>query len=648
MPLITGHDVGKNYGAHEVFRGLAFGLDVGERIGLVGPNGEGKTTLLKMIAGLEGVTHGEIQFRKGTRLGYLPQVPAPYDAEVSLWDDLFAVFEPLRRRETEIHSLADELARVPSGDAHDRLLAKLSRLQEEFEHQGGYAWENRIKMVLTGLGFKAEEYGKPLGQLSGGQRTRALLARLLLEEPDVLLLDEPTNHLDLEAVEWLENYLAGFCGTLMVVSHDRYFLDKVSAGIWELAWGQLETYGGNYSHYLQQRAERRAERLAQWESQQAYVERTLDFVRRFGAGQRSKEARGRLSHLNRFLATEAAEKPRSDERIKVRIRDAGWGGDRLFRADKLTVGYVPEKPLLHVERLELYPRQRVALIGANGSGKTTLVRTLLGEIPPLAGEVRRSPGAKVGYLSQTHAGLNPEVLVVDAVRAVRPALKEEQVRTYLGNFLFRENEVFKKIGDLSGGERSRVALACLALSDVNVLLLDEPTNHLDIPSQEVLQDVLRDFSGAVLFVSHDRYLVDALAGDLWILTNGTLKTLPGNWSKYLEVRRRQSETKIEQTGKGNDSEKGRGIDDGQKAREEAKREKRRLARLQVRHEEIEKDIHALEGRQALLSAKINEAGVAGNHELVRKVGEEYQVDDERLKGLWEEWTRIGEELERKE
>jgi len=532
--------------------------------------------------------------------------------------------------------LAEQLSAAAAGAGHDRLMARLSRLQAEFEHRGGYSYQRRMATVLSGLGFTAEEREAPLGQLSGGQRTRALLARLLLEDPEVLLLDEPTNHLDLQAIEWLEQFLAGCRGTLVVVSHDRYFLDKLAARVWELCFGELETYRGNYSAYLRQRQARYAERLARWEAQQEYIGRTREFVRRYGAGQRSKEARGRQAHLERFMAREAIDRPRQPERIRVRLGRAERGGDLVFRARDLAVGYDAGKPLLAVPELELLRGQRVALLGPNGAGKTTLVRTLLGELAPLAGEVRRGPGIRPGYLSQTHADLDEAAPVLDAVRAARPELTPEQVRSFLGQYLFAGEEVFKRVGDLSGGERSRVALARLALAGANLLLLDEPTNHLDIPSQEVLQEVLQEFPGTVLFVSHDRYLVDALATDLWIVERGTLRVLAGNWSDYLRVRPAAAAG----------PEGAAAARAGQKqAREQARRRMRQRARLAERHQAIEAEIQGWEARLAELNALIGRAGLEQDLDQVRRLGEEYRSGDGRLQALWAEWLRVGEALD---
>jgi ATP-binding cassette subfamily F protein 3 len=664
MSLIQGEGVGKSYGAHQVFRGLSFRIEPGDRIGLVGPNGEGKTTLLRLLAGLDEPTYGEVLRRPGLRAGYLPQIAPASEADVALRAHLLAVFEPALAAERELRALSAELAALPpagsfakasepseafkrrrAGAEHDRLMARLGALQTEFELRGGYGCERRVEVVLAGLGFRPEDGDRPLGQLSGGQRTRALLARLLLEAPELLLLDEPTNHLDLQALEWLEQYLAGFKGTLVLVAHDRYFLDRLSARVWELCFGALETYRGNYSAYLAQREERYAERRSRWQAQQEYVEKTLAFVRRYGAGQRSKEARGRLAHLERFLETEAVEQPREPRRIRVAIREAGRGSDLAFRTEGLVVGYDPARPLLCVPDLDLLLGQRVALLGANGAGKTTLLRTLLGEVPPLAGTVRAGAGNRVGYLAQTHAGLDPEAEVLEVVRAARPELAPAQVRSFLGSLLFCGDDVYKKVGELSGGQRSRVALARLALQGANLLVLDEPTNHLDLPSQEVLEAVLRDFAGTVLFVSHDRYLVDALATHLWMISGGELRAMAGGWSDYLRLRAGWA------GGAGGAGAAGGPSADERRAKaarasaaEDARRAKRRRSRLAARHQDLERQIHELETELAALNVRIGSAGEAQNLDVVRRLGEQYQALDQRLKSLWDEWVLIGEEL----
>ena len=639
MALIIGEGVGKHYGAHEVFRNLAFQVEEGDRIGLVGPNGEGKTTLMRLVAGLEEPSYGQVQLRRGLRVGYLPQVPPAGEGSATLREHLLAVFEPLRRIEAEIHELSERVSFEPSGAEHDRLLARLSALQTELEHGGGYSYQRKMDTVLSGLGFSSGQCEQRLGELSGGQRTRALLARLLLEDPEVLLLDEPTNHLDLDAIEWLEEFLDRFEGTLVVVSHDRFFLDKLSKRVWEICFGSLETYRGNYSAYTRQREERYAERLARWEAQQEYIEKTRDFVRRYGAGQRSKEARGRQAHLEKFLEREAIDRPPEAGRIKVEMREAERGGDRVVRARELVVGYDRERPLLRVPELELLRGQRVALLGANGSGKTTLVRTLLGELPPLSGTVKPGASIQPGYLSQTHADLDEDMQVIDAVRAARPAMKPEQVRSYLGSYLFCGDDVFKRIRDLSGGQRSRVALARLALAGANLLMLDEPTNHLDIASQEVLQEVLREFDGTVLFVSHDRYLVDALATDLWIIADGGLKVAAGNWSDYLRVR-----SAARGAGEGGAGSGGEARQAAAESREEARKRMRQRSRLAARFKELEGEIHDLEGKLAGLNERIAAAGLAQDLEQVRQLGEEYRSADARLGALMNEWTEAGDAL----
>ncbi len=392
MSLIVAHTIGKYYGGHDVFEGLSFRVEVGDRIGLVGPNGEGKSTLLRIIAGLEVPSSGTVDRVRDLRIGYLPQDP-PDLTDRTLWDMMLDAVADLRKMEADLSHLADRMAQ---GD--EEAMRAFSALQEEFERRGGYTYEARIKSVLNGLGFRAEQYAMPANHLSGGQRTRALLARLLLEDPDLLLLDEPTNHLDLAAIEWLETWLNDFKGGLIVIAHDRYFLDKVTHRIWELGFGRLETYRGNYSAYLRQREERFRARMKLWEQQQEYIRRTEEFIRRHIAGQRSKEAQGRRTRLRRFLETEAVERPREHRRIRVRITPRFPSGEIVYQTRDLVIGYDPTRPLLRVPDLTVRRGERVAIVGPNGVGKTTLLRTLLGELEPLAGTVRRGTGVRVGAI----------------------------------------------------------------------------------------------------------------------------------------------------------------------------------------------------------------------------------------------------------
>jgi ATP-binding cassette subfamily F protein 3 len=629
MSLITGEGVGKYYGALDVFKNLNFSIEHDDRIGLVGPNGEGKTTLLRLVAGLEEPTAGALQKKRGLRIGYLPQDP-PDLGGATLWEAMLEVFAPLRRLEAELGELAPRLE-------EEGVMARYSAAQAELERRGGYTYEARIRAVLSGLGFAEEDFEHPLRQLSGGQRTRALLAQLLLDEPELLLLDEPTNHLDLYAVEWLEGWLQGFKGSLVVVSHDRYFLDAVSNRTWEMAFGALETYRGNYSAYVRQREERFQRRLKEWQAQQEYIAKTEEFIRKYIAGQRTKEAQGRRTRLERFMRQEAIARPQQHEKIRVRLQPPRRSGDIVLQFKGAALGYRAGQPLLRVPDTEVRRGMRIALVGPNGAGKTTLVRSVLGELGVLEGEIKVGASVEMGYLSQAHDYLEEEWDVLEAVRRVRPQMKAEQVRTLLGSFLFKGDDVFKKIGQLSGGQRSRVALARLAVQEVNLLVLDEPTNHLDIASQEVLQGVLQHFDGTFLLVSHDRYLVQALATHVWAVEDGQVHLLEGGWQEYVAWRSSQAATapRTEQAER----------QDQREAQKEARRERKQREKLESRQQELEKVIHSLENELAQLSERIGKAGEAQDMDAVHDLGSQYRRIEKTLEQCWRQWEEVAGALE---
>jgi ATP-binding cassette subfamily F protein 3 len=402
---------------------------------------------------------------------------------------------------------------------------------ERFEQHGGYDFEQRTERVLTGLGFERERWDRPARELSGGQRTRAQLGRLLLEEPDLLLLDEPTNHLDLATTEWLEHFLSTWPHALIVVSHDRYFLDHVTRRTVELIDGKIESYPAPYSRYVALRAERYARQHKEFAAQQQTIARTEDFVRRYGAGQRAREARGRQTRLDRL--ERLADRP-GEERLRLGLAAATASGQVVLSTTRLRIGY-KDKQLLRVPNTQVLRGARIALLGPNGSGKSTLLRTLMDEVPPLGGAFEWGHNVQLGYYAQAHEGLNLNRTVIDEIRDARP-MSEGDARSYLARFLFTEEEVFKRVGDLSGGERSRVALARLMLQPANMLLLDEPTNHLDIPARQVLEEELRAYPGTILMVSHDRYFVAAVATEIWAIEDGVIRIYRGTYEEYLTLR----------------------------------------------------------------------------------------------------------------
>jgi ATP-binding cassette subfamily F protein 3 len=670
MSVLVAQGLSKSFGALDVFAAVDCRVEHGDRIGLVGPNGEGKTTLLRMLAGLESLNAGQIAFKRGLRIGYLPQDPPPAGS-LSLWDDIIQVFDDLRAQQAQLAALESALAATQDGEEHDRLLASYGELQLAFDVGGGYTYELRVQQVLTGLGFSAEEYDKPLAVLSGGQRTRALLARLLLEQPDLLLLDEPTNHLDLDAVEWLEQTLLEWPGSLVIVAHDRYFLDKVVTRIWEMALGRLAAYRGNYSQYVQQRADRLAAQRKEWEAQQEFIAETEAYIRRYKAGQRSKEARGRLTRLDRFKRDELIERPVELKTIRLGLTTDVRSGDIVLRTKNLVVGYVDapsaghggdgspaehapgrredghrpgvafgatwrrEHPLVTVPDLEIRRGQCVALIGPNGSGKTTLVKTILEQIKPLRGSVRLGASVITGYLAQASAGLNPNQTVLDAILEVEN-LPLAQARNFLGRFLFSGDDVFKPISVLSGGQRSRVALARLTLQGANFLLLDEPTNHLDVASQEILQDVLDRFTGTVLLVSHDRFLVDALADEVWALREGELFTYKGGYQGYL--RQREIE-KAEAAGLRREEAPPDAAQDRERMKDERRQRKAAAARA-AQTADLEARIHAREADLVEVEGRLAEASRASDVQRITDLAAEHQAVQADIEALLTAWAEL--------
>ncbi len=635
MSLLVATGLAKAFGALDVFSGVDVRVEAGDRIGFVGANGAGKTTLLRIMADVEAATAGDVARKRGLTTGYLPQDPPPA-GESSLHEAMLEVFAELRSQAAALSDLEHQLAAAAAAEAddYDALLQTYGQAQTAFEVAGGYDYEIRIRQVLGGLGFNEDEHSKPLAHLSGGERTRALLAQLLLREPDLLLLDEPTNHLDLEAVEWLEETLLRWNGALIVVAHDRYFLDKVANRIWDMNFGRVETYRGNYSAYRTQREMRIERQRREWESQQEFIEKTEDFIRRNLAGQRTREAQGRRTRLERFLRDEAIDRPQDQKQVRLGLTTQIRSGDLVLATKDLAVGY--DQPLFFCPDTEVRRGDRVALIGPNGAGKTTLLKTILDQVPPLRGRIRHGASVHVGYLAQAQAGLDPEETVLDAVLDVRN-LPLSQARNFLGQFLFAGDDVFRTIGTLSGGQRSRVALARLTLQGANFLLLDEPTNHLDLDTQEILEQVLRSFPGTVLLVTHDRWMVQALATHIWRVDGDSLRVYKGNYDEYLRQRTAEAET-------GSKAEPESEPDAAAEYDRERAREERRQRKAAEKHAEaaaaMEAHIHELEAQLGALSDQLEAASLAGDVGKVQRLGRMYQAAETELHRLIAEWAEF--------
>ena len=667
MSMLTISNLGFSFGDYDVFLGISASIPNDGKIGLVGPNGIGKTTLLRVLAGLAQPSVGSVTMARGTRIGYLRQeaVDAFAGRHNTVYDEMLAIFAGLREQEAMLRDLEHRMA-----EAHnDDLLAEYSVAQDRFEHAGGYEYEQRISQVLYGLGFTRNEWNLSIDILSGGQKTRALLARLLLERPDLLILDEPTNHLDVQAVEWLEGMLRTWDGALLIVSHDRYFLDNVVNRIWEMGPSGFESYHGNYSHYLRQRQDRWERRETEFNAVKERFLSELDYIQRNIARDATKnQAVGRLRRLIREVRVVEAggldlllSKNWGQVMDEVDISEAKWGvadveqaikglrnpvirppqlnlklkttlrsGNLVLRTSDLTIGY-PGKPLFTAEPITLERGECAALIGPNGSGKTTFLRTLLGEIQPLAGQLRPGASLKVGYFSQAHERLNPNNTVLDELLSHKQMLLGP-ARNYLAQYLFRGEDVFKPVRLLSGGERGRLALAILALEGANFLLLDEPSNHLDIPAQEVLQAVLEHFDGTILLVSHDRYLIDHLATQVWELRQNRLEVFPGTYSELIAARQQAAEANKQAAAEARSA-----MRSDYAASKQSRAEERKRAKAVA---DAEERVHALEARLARLENDLHVATVEQDLDGIQRLGQAYTDTQAELEAAMEEWAEL--------
>ena len=676
MSLISVQAVGRWFADRELLKDVSFRVAQGDRVGLVGPNGTGKTTLLRMAAGLDEPDAGLIAYARGTRLGFLRQELLE-SATGTVEEHARGAAAHLRELETELRDLEHRL-----GDADQAALEHYADLQHHFEHAGGYDFEATLRRVLSGLGL-SELLSREVATLSGGERTRLGLARLLLDDPDVLLLDEPTNHLDVAALEWLETFLVERDVTAVVSSHDRWFLDKVTSRTLSIEDRTVVEYRGGYTHYARQRAEREAAQTVAASRQAEQIAKTEEFIRRYGAGQRSKEARGRGKKLARL---ERIEAPTHATKHSWDLEAADLGSETVLQTTSLAAGYVA--PVVRTGPVRIGRDARVAVVGANGAGKTTLVRTLLDEIAPLDGYVSTAPMVRVAYLEQAQAELTGSATVLEALRA-STGMTDQEARDLLARFLFRGEEVNRAVGVLSGGERARLALARLSARQANLLVLDEPTNHLDLAAREQLENVLAGFGGTLLFVSHDRYFIDKLSTELWLIGGGVLRRWEGNWSSYQRARAAGREaavvayeergTSVEGGAAERARESGRGAGASRAEREsravrpasepddavrpakgpastgsprgpataDLDRGKagrraspvRRVSGLRA----LEARIESMELQLRQLTEKVAQIAQSGNYLETRRVGEEHAALEQSLRGLYDEWARVSED-----
>jgi ATP-binding cassette, subfamily F, member 3 len=641
MILLQVNQLSKYFAADLILSNIKFEIQTNDRVALVGRNGAGKSTLLKILAGYESHDGGEIIRPKGTTIGYLAQNTG-LESEKSIWEEMLAVFDHLHSMERDLRRLEEKMSDpdiLTNQTEYDRVLKEYDFLQVEFKEKGGYQYEADIRSVLHGLNFHSFDYSTKISTLSGGQKTRLALAKLLLTRPDILILDEPTNHLDIDTLSWLEQYLQGYAGAILIVSHDRYFLDKVVNQVYEISRHQLAKFPGNYSSYLEQKAENYERDMKLFEKQQDEITKLQDFIQRnLARASTTKRAQSRRKQLEKI---DRMDRPLGDEKsASFSFQIERQSGNDVLKAASLAVGYrenvVSENITFHLSRGD-----STALVGPNGVGKSTLLKTIVEKLPSIAGSIHYGSNVTIGYYDQEQAELSSNKKVLNELWDEYPLKPEKEIRTVLGNFLFSGDDVLKIVSTLSGGEKARLALAKLMLQQSNFLILDEPTNHLDLDSKEVLENALIDYPGTILFVSHDRYFINRIATKVIELDRTGATEYLGDYDYYLEKKLEQEELKAlaeqaaKTTGSVTDSSK-QDKNSYHQDKEAKKAERQRKRRM----EEVEATIEQLELEVAEYEELLCDPEVFQDHEKAADINNKIELAKEKLDELMEEWTEL--------
>ena len=614
--LVQFSGISKSFGSQEILRDIAFQINPSEKIGLIGANGSGKTTLLKLIAGTYEPDTGAISRKSQLEIGTLDQIP-DFQGDTSVLEEGLRASQHLQRIETNMRALEQVIAEAPARDVLDRY----SELQHEFELKGGYIYPARTEAALLGVGFSRKAFDQASRSLSGGEKNRLALAKLLLSHTELLLLDEPTNHLDIKSIEWLEKFLRETDKTLVIVSHDRFFLDRVAGRILEIAGTTFQDYRGNYSYYLKERAERLGRQQKQWELQSEWIEKQQDYIRRNIAGQKTKQAQSRRKLLARV---KPLEKPKSRaEKIKFRFLPVERSARYVLAARGLSIGY-QGSPLVHSIQFEVQRGERWAILGPNGSGKTTLLRTLIGARSPIEGELEWNQSLDIGYYDQQLQDLHLDAVVLDEIRELDSSATDGELRSFLAQFLFSGEDVFKSVAKLSGGEKSRLMLARIIYANPQLLALDEPTNHLDIGSREALEAALMGYPGTILFITHDRYLVEKIATHLLYIEDGNAHVFDRltAFEEWLEASGQQSRDPHRPPLRG----------DGLSQGERQKLSKNRRAQLEKAVADVERKIADVEGEIAQLELSFQNPTTGTDWESTHRRHADLKVMLEQLYG----------------
>ena len=629
--------LGKSFGVRQVFSNVSFEIKEGDRIALVGPNGAGKSTLLKCILGIEELDEGQVVMSPVASIGYLQQDVNLGDA--SLAEEIETAWEDVHALENKLQELTTYLETHEAGESD---LQRLDYLQNRLEWLGGYDYEQKTKRIVYGLGFTDEDLYKPANAFSGGQKTRINLAKALVRSPDFLFLDEPTNHLDMEMLELIEGYLSSYRGGILIVSHDRYFMDRIVTGVVELDHHKATTYRGNYSRYVAQREERLKADTIAYEKQQEYIKKTEEYIDKYRAGIKSKMARGRQSQLNRL---ERLEAPEISHSLDFKFPPAAMSADKVLVLDHVSIGYKTDDPIIDDVSVVVRRGESVALIGPNGAGKSTMVKAIVGELFPIEGHIDIGNRVQVGYFSQEHEELHDRWQVVDEI-INNYNFTEEKARNVLGSFLFKGDDVFKLVGDLSGGERARLALLKLFLQGDNFLILDEPTNHLDVPTREIVERALQQFGGTCFIISHDRYFLDQVSTRTLVLENKGFTEYLGNYSYYKEKLKEQQDIAaltevVEEVAKEDVKSEAKTISPSPS---DEPKKKTNTYMVEKQLAEVEEEIARLEATMKMYEVQLANPVVQQDLAEMENISKQLSDTESNLQKLYEKWEHFSELL----
>lgn len=638
MIIAQAQDLEQRFGGNTIFSNISFSVPDNARIGLVGPNGAGKTTLLKIMTGQQEPTSGQFTINKGLKVGYIAQENA-LDEDKTIWDEMLTVFDNLIEKNKRITKMQEQIAEHPEDED---LLKRYDQLAYDFEQEGGFTYQAEIKSILNGFNFKENTWQKVIGTLSGGEKTRLAFVKLLLQKPPVLLLDEPTNYLDLDTLDWLEAFLKNYQGAIITVSHDQYFLDHLANQIFELNFGKLTTFKGNYSQYVKERELMNNQQEAAYEKQQEKIKKEEEFIQKnLVRASTTKRAQSRRKALDKM---ERIKPPKHKQKVRINFTSDRPSGKEVLIAKDLTIGY-PDKTMVSDIDFQVNKNDRVAIIGPNGIGKSTLLKTIMKKIEPKDGSIKYGASLDIGYYDQELQSLDPSKTVLDTIWDRHKTMPEKEVRSILASFLFSAEDIDKTVGQLSGGQKARLTLTVLSLEKDNFLLMDEPTNHLDIEAKEVLEQALNTYDGTLLFVSHDRYFINELANKIISVRDGHAKIYNGNYSYYLDEKAKQAaavqEAEAEQTESTTSANQNKGklSYQEQKARDSQKRKLERAV------SDAEARIEKLENEEQEIQTEMANPDIAASFEKLGPLQEKLSAVQEQLDQANTDWENALEALD---